>query len=112
MGSRIAAQLANAGIPSVLLDLDAATAKKGLEAALKGRPAAFFVPGNARLVTTGGFDADMAKIKDCDWILEAVSENLAIKRSLYDRVVAHRSPGSIVSTNTINWLIMPTPPLI
>lgn len=100
MGSRIAAQLANAGIPSVLLDLDAATAKKGLEAALKGRPAAFFVPGNARLVTTGGFDADMAKIKDCDWILEAVSENLAIKRSLYDRVVAHRSPGSIVSTNT------------
>ena len=100
MGSRIAAQLANAGVPSLLLDLDAATAKKGLDAALKGRPPAFFVPGNARLITTGGFDADIAKIKDCDWIIEAVSENLGIKRALYDRIVAHRAPGSLVSTNT------------
>jgi 3-hydroxyacyl-CoA dehydrogenase len=100
MGSRIAAQLANAGVPSLLLDLDAATAKKGLDAALKGRPGAFFVPGNARLITTGSFDADIARIKDCDWIIEAVSENLAIKRALYDRIVAHRAPGSLVSTNT------------
>lgn len=100
MGSRIAAQLANAGVPSLLLDLDAATAKKGLDAALKGRPGAFFVAGNARLITTGSFDADIAKIKDCDWIIEAVSENLAIKRALYDRIVAHRAPGSLVSTNT------------
>jgi 3-hydroxyacyl-CoA dehydrogenase len=100
MGSRIAAQLANAGVPSLLLDLDAATAKKGLDAALKGRPPAFFVPGNTRLITTGSFDADIPRIKDCDWIIEAVSENLAIKRSLYDRITAHRKPGSIVSTNT------------
>ena len=100
MGSRIAAQLANAGVPSLLLDLDAATAKKGLDAALKGRPGAFFVAGNARLITTGSFDADIARIKDCDWIIEAVSENLAIKRALYDRIVAHRAPGSLVSTNT------------
>ncbi|MCU1328357.1 MAG: 3-hydroxyacyl-CoA dehydrogenase [Bryobacterales bacterium] len=100
MGSRIAAQLANAGVPSLLLDLDAATAKKGLDAALKGRPPAFFVPTNTRLITTGSFDADIEKIKDCNWIIEAVSENLVIKRALYDRIVAHRSAGSIVSTNT------------
>src|SRR4051794_2981977 len=100
MGSRIAAHLANAGIPSLLLDLDAGIARAGLDAAVKGRPAAFFVPSNARLITTGSFDQDIQKIKDCDWIIEAVSENLAIKRALYDRVVQHRSPGSIVSTNT------------
>src|SRR5436190_16957992 len=100
MGSRIAAQLANAGVPSILLDLDAATAKKGLDGALKGRPPAFFTQSNTRLITTGSFESDIAKIKNCDWIIEAVSENLAIKRSLYDRVVANRTPGAIISTNT------------
>jgi len=100
MGSRIAAQLANARIPSVLLDLDTAAARGGLEAALKGRPGAFFVPESASLITTGSFDADLAKVRDCEWIIEAVSENLAIKRALYDRVAQHRTPGTIVSTNT------------
>ena len=71
-----------------------------MEAALKGRPGAFFDPEAARLITTGNFDDDLAKIKDCDWIIEAVSENLAIKRALYDRVIPHRAPGTIVSTNT------------
>ena len=107
MGSRIAAHLANAQIPSLLLDIvlpggktpDQA-ARNGVEAALKGRPAAFFVPENASLITTGTFDEDLPKIKDCDWIIEAVTEDLAIKRALYDKVVLHRAPGAIVSTNT------------
>jgi 3-hydroxyacyl-CoA dehydrogenase len=107
MGSRIAAHLANAQIPSLLLDIvipggksrDQA-ARNGLDAALKSRPAAFFVPEAASLVTTGTFDDDMAKIKDCDWIIEAVTEDLAIKRALYDKVVRYRAPGAIVSTNT------------
>jgi 3-hydroxyacyl-CoA dehydrogenase len=100
MGSRIAAHLANARIPSLLLDLDLPTARNGIDTALKGRPAAFFIPEAAQLITTGSFDADLAKIRDCDWIIEAVSENLAIKRALYDRVVPLRAPGTIVSTNT------------
>jgi 3-hydroxyacyl-CoA dehydrogenase len=100
MGSRIAAQLANAEVPSLLLDLNAAAARSGVEAALKARPAAFFLPDAARLITTGSFDNDLAKVKDCDWIIEAVSENLEIKRALYDRVMQHRTPGTIVSTNT------------
>jgi 3-hydroxyacyl-CoA dehydrogenase len=100
MGSRIAAQLSNARIPSLLLDLDLPTARKGLDAALKGRPAAFFTPESAQLIVTGSFDADLPKIKDCDWIVEAVSENLTIKRALYDRFVPLRTPGAIVSTNT------------
>jgi 3-hydroxyacyl-CoA dehydrogenase len=100
MGARIAGHLANAQIPSVLLDVTGDAARKGLDAALKGRPAAFFVPESAGLVTTGSFDDDLAKIAECDWIVEAVTENLAIKRALYDRVIPHRAPGAIVSTNT------------
>jgi 3-hydroxyacyl-CoA dehydrogenase len=107
MGSRIASHLANAGVPSLLLDIvlpagktrDQA-ARSGVETALKGRPAAFFVPESANLITTGTFDDDLPKIKDCDWIVEAVTEDLGIKRALYDKVVAHRAPGTIVSTNT------------
>ena len=100
MGSRIAAQLANAGVPSLLLDLTPSAAKAGLDAALKSRPAAFMLPENARLVTTGGFDTDMAGIAACGWVVEAVAENLDIKRSLYAKVLAHRTPGTILSTNT------------
>ena len=62
MGSRIAAQLANARIPSLLLDLDAKAARSGVEAALKGRPGAFFTPDAAHLIETGSFDNDLPKI--------------------------------------------------
>lgn len=107
MGSRIAAHFANARIPALLLDIvipggktrDQA-ARNGVEAALKGKPGAFFTADGARLVTTGNFDDDLDKIRDCDWIIEAVTEDLSIKRALYDRVIQHRAPGTIVSTNT------------
>ena len=85
---------------SLLLDLDLPTARAGIDAAIKGRPGAFFVPEAAALITPGSFDGDLPKIKDCDWIVEAVSENLAIKRALYDRLLPHRAPHAIVSTNT------------
>ena len=100
MGSRIAAHLANARIPSVLLDVSAEAAAKGLGATVKGKPAAFFLADSARLISTGAFDNDLDKVKDCDWIIEAVTENLGIKRSLYDRLMPHRAAGTIVSTNT------------
>jgi 3-hydroxyacyl-CoA dehydrogenase len=100
MGSRIAAHFANARIPSLLLDVSLPAARNGLETALKGKPAAFVTAEAAALVKTGNFDDDLPKIKDCDWIIEAVTEDLAIKRALYDRVIAHRTPGTIVSTNT------------
>src|SRR5947209_4815610 len=96
MGSRIAAHLANAGIPSQLLDINAQAARNGLDAALKGKPGAFFSPVAARLIETGSFEDDLPRIASCDWIVEAVSENLAIKRALYDRVIPHRAPEAIV----------------
>ena len=107
MGSRIAAHFANAGIPALLLDIVLpnqpnrnAAAVGGLDAAVKQKPAAFFTPETKSLVTPGNFDDDLAKIKDCDWVVEAVTENLEIKRSLLDKVVKVRKPGSIFSTNT------------
>jgi len=100
MGSRIAAHFANAGIPSVLLDISAELAKKGVETAAKQRPGGFFLDSAASLIDTGSFDHDLAKISECDWILEAVTENLAIKRALWTKVDALRKPDSIVSTNT------------
>ena len=121
MGAQIAAHLANAGVPTLLLDIAPREltpdeqakgltfdspqvrnriARNGLEAAKNAKPAAFFTPDNAALVTVGNFDDDLAKLKDRDLIVEAVVENLDIKRSLYERVEQHRRPGSIVASNT------------
>jgi 3-hydroxyacyl-CoA dehydrogenase len=109
MGARIAAHFANAGVPSFLLDIvppDAdgparnKIAAAGLEGARKSKPAAFFEPSLARLVTLGNFDDDLKQLSTVDWIVEAVVENLEIKRSLLKKVEAVRKPGTIVTTNT------------
>ena len=109
MGARIAAHFANAGVPSYLLDIvppdaDAPARNKiaaaGLEAAKKSKPAAFMDASLARLVTVGNFDDDLKKLADVDWIIEAVVENLEIKRTLLRKVEAIRKPGTIVTTNT------------
>jgi len=120
MGAQIAAHLANAGVPTLLLDIvpkdvsearpsGRATsesvdrnqiARAGFEAAKKSKPAAFFTKDLASLVTIGNFEDDLAKLKDCDLIIEAVVENLEIKRSLYEKLEQHRRPGSVVASNT------------
>ncbi|MFZ0200096.1 MAG: 3-hydroxyacyl-CoA dehydrogenase NAD-binding domain-containing protein [Candidatus Sulfotelmatobacter sp.] len=109
MGARIAAHFANAGVPSYLLDIvppdaDAPARNKiaaaGLDAARKSKPAAFMDPSLARFVTVGNFDDDLKKLAEVDWIIEAVVENLEIKRALLRKVEAIRKPGTIVTTNT------------
>lgn len=100
MGSRIAAHFANAGYPSLLLDLSTALAHSGIENALKGRPGAFFTAEAANLVTPGNFDDHLALAGDCDWIVEAVAEDLEIKRNLLARVATARKAGAVLSTNT------------
>jgi len=106
MGSRIAAHLANAGLPVVLLDIPAegsarsAIAVQALDALKKSKPAAFYDPAFAAHISTGNFDDDLALLRDCDWVIEAVSENLAIKQSLLDRVAPHLKAGAILTTNT------------
>ncbi|HTB17398.1 MAG TPA: 3-hydroxyacyl-CoA dehydrogenase family protein, partial [Bryobacteraceae bacterium] len=105
MGSRIAAHFANAGIPSLLLDVAGqpnrnAPALQGIQNALKSRPAAFFVDDNSGLVQGGNFEDDLDKLSGCDWIIEAIVENLDAKRVLWRKVETARKPGAILSTNT------------
>src|SRR5947209_5932532 len=111
MGARIAAHLANAGVPCWLLDVvpaDAGSdgdkrnriAAAGLEGARKSKPAAFFEPSLARLITIGNFEDDLKLVAGADWIIEAVVENLELKRELLRRVEAARKPGTIITTNT------------
>jgi 3-hydroxyacyl-CoA dehydrogenase len=113
MGSRIAAHLANAGLPCILLDIvppdlkpgaPAADRDKivraGLEAAKKSRPAAFFTPALVEKISIGNFEDDLARCAEADWIIEVVAENLEIKRKLLARVAQFRKPGAIVTTNT------------
>src|SRR6266852_5855922 len=113
MGARVAAHLANAGVPCYLFDIlppdvlpggDAAMRNKiaaaGLDAAKKSKPAAFMEPSLARLVSVGNLEDDLKKLADVDWIIEAVVENLEIKRALLKKVEAVRKPGTIVTTNT------------
>jgi 3-hydroxyacyl-CoA dehydrogenase len=109
MGARIAAHFANAGVPSLLLDIvpsDAdgparnKIAAAGLDGAKKSKPAAFFEASLSRLVTVGNFDDDLKRLAEVDWIIEAIVENLEIKRALLKKVEAIRRPGTIVTTNT------------
>ena len=100
MGAQIAAHVANAGIPALLLDVSADAAQQGLERAGRLKPDPFFTPDIRKLVTTGSFDADLARIGESDWVVEAVIERLDIKQGLLEKVDAARRPGSIVSSNT------------
>ncbi len=117
MGSALAAHLTNAGIPTLLLDIappagskvkgDPASreyrdayARAGLERALKSKPAAFYSAARARRVTIGNLEDDVTKLRECDWILEAVVEKLDIKRALFERIAPHLKESAIVTTNT------------
>ena len=113
MGSRIAAHIANAGIPVVLLDIvppgiaaDAPVLERSklalsaIESLKKMKPAAFYTNDSARLLTPGNFDDDMGYLANCEWIIEAVAEDLQIKRSVYERILHYKHPNAILTTNT------------
>jgi 3-hydroxyacyl-CoA dehydrogenase len=107
MGSGIAAHLANAGIPVLLLDIvpagaaDRSTlARSAIDRMLKTEPAPFMHRRNAKLVTPGNLEDDLARLAEADWIVEAVVEDPRVKSELYARIDAVRRPGSIVSSNT------------
>ena len=121
MGSGIAAHFANAGVPTLLLDIvpKALTpdeekrgltleskevrnrfATGGLAKSIASKPAAFFTKSAAALVTTGNFDDHLAQIADCDIVVEAVVENMDIKRALFKRVAAVRGADTIIASNT------------
>lgn len=98
MGAGIAAHLANAGFPVLLLDMEQRAAA-AIDKLKKADPAPLMTPDAAKLITPGSFD-DLSGLAACDWIIEVIVEDLAAKRAMYDRVDAVRKPGSIVSSNT------------
>ena len=120
MGSRIAAHLSNCGVPTDLLDLAPSRltpeeekkrlslesplvrnrlSQNGLDLARKSRPAAFFSEEKAALIRVGNFDDHLSWISEADWIIEAVAEDLEIKRGLWKKVAQLRRPGTVASTN-------------
>jgi 3-hydroxyacyl-CoA dehydrogenase len=100
MGAQIAAHLANAGLRVRLLDVSRDAAREGLERATRLKPDPFFTTDVASLIRTGGFDEDLATLKEADWIIEAIVEQLDAKRALMARVDAVRRGDAVVSSNT------------
>jgi 3-hydroxyacyl-CoA dehydrogenase len=121
MGATIAAQLANVGIETILLDIVPSEftevdrkkglaeedkgfrnkfALQGLDTALKSKPASFYVPENARLIRTGNLEDDLERLKEVDWIIEVVVERLDIKKVVFEKIEGVRTPGTIVTSNT------------
>ena len=121
MGAALAAHLANAGLPVTLLDivpnkllpeeekkgltlLDKEVrnriVQQGLDRAIKSRPASFFNSDIPSLVSIGNLEDDLEVVKDADWVIEAIIENLKIKQELMARIDAIRPPNTIISTNT------------
>ena len=107
MGSGIAAQIANAGVPVLLLDIvppnaadRSAIAKAALERLAKTEPAALMSRAAAKLIQPGNVEDDLARLAEVDWIIEAVAERPDIKQGLYRKIETFRKAGSILSSNT------------
>jgi len=121
MGATIAAQLANVGIETILLDIlppeltdddkkkglseeseafRNKLARNGLDGALNSKPASFYVPENAKLITLGNLEDNLGWISDVDWIIEVVVERLDIKKSVFNKIETVLKSGTIVTSNT------------
>jgi 3-hydroxyacyl-CoA dehydrogenase len=113
MGSRIACHFANVGVEVLLLDIVPKEAEgsndlkirnkivnDALTFALKSNPSPIYSKSYANRISTGNFDDDLSKIKDCDWIVEVVIENLKIKHQVFENVEKYRTPGTLITSNT------------
>lgn len=112
MGSRLACHFANIGLKVILLDIPTPgyegteSAKKSqmvnqmLQNALKSNPTPVYTAPTAKNIVTGNFEENLPLINQCDWILEAVIENLDIKKSLFEKVEQYRRPGTLITSNT------------
>lgn len=121
MGSRIACHFANIGLEVLLLDmvpreLNEKEQKKGLSIedkavrnrivndsltfALKSNPSPIYRKSFANRISTGNFDDDLAKISECDWVIEVIIERLDIKQQMFEKVEKYRKPGTLITSNT------------
>ncbi|MFZ9681074.1 MAG: 3-hydroxyacyl-CoA dehydrogenase family protein, partial [Bacteroidia bacterium] len=108
MGSRLACHFANCGLEVLLLDMPDPTqdnnpnnlVNKALATAVASKPSPLYLDSLAAKIQTGNFRDDLPKVADCDWVIEAIVEQLEPKQDLYQRLEVHRRPGSLISTNT------------
>ncbi len=121
MGSGIACHFANIGVDVLLLDIvprelnDVEKAKgltlenklvrnrlvnDALATSLKSKPSPSYHPDFSKRITTGNLEDDIAKVKDVDWIMEVVVERLNIKKSVFEKLEKHRTPGTLITSNT------------
>lgn len=121
MGSRIACHFANIGVQTVLLDIVPSSlsdkeaqqglslsdrkvrnriAQDALQSALSSNPSPIYRKAFANRIRIGNLEDDLSLLSDCDWIIEAVTERIDIKRQVYEKVEAYRKPGSLITTNT------------
>ncbi len=106
MGAGIAAQVANAGVPVLLLDIvrDAgdrnAVARGAVERLAKSEPAAFMSGAAAKLVEIGNIEDDLGRVAECGWVIEAIVERIDLKQALYEKLEAVLAPGTAISSNT------------
>ncbi len=113
MGSRIACHFAGIGLPVLLLDMVPSTATEStkpaernklvndaLQAAIKSNPSPVYTKSAIAKIKTGNFDDNMKDIASCDWIIEVVVERLDIKKIIYEKVEMHRTPGTLITSNT------------
>lgn len=125
MGSGIACHFANIGVEVLLLDivpnaLNDAQKAKGLtlespevrnsivnahfQNAIKSRPAPLYHKNFVSRISTGNLDDDLHKINSADWIIEVVTERLDIKQQVFEKIEKHRTPGTLITSNTSGFL--------
>ncbi len=100
MGSQIAGHLANAGIPSMLFDIEQELAENGLKKLTELKPAPLFNPKDIDMIEPCNYKDHVQKIKEADWIMEAVAEKLEIKHKVYKNIIEHIKQDAILSSNT------------
>jgi 3-hydroxyacyl-CoA dehydrogenase len=100
MGAQIAGHLANAGVPSLLFDISNDLAEKGKSSLNSLKPAPLYNPKKVNLIQACSYENDINKLKDADWILEAVVEKIAIKEKVYATIIPHIKDSAILSSNT------------
>ena len=100
MGSQIAAHLSNANIEVYAYDMNQEISEKGLEACKKLKPSPFYNPKTADLIKSLNYEDNLDQLKDCDWIVEAISEKIEWKQDLYNKIIPYINENTIVTSNT------------
>ncbi|MCF7904810.1 MAG: 3-hydroxyacyl-CoA dehydrogenase family protein, partial [Candidatus Marinimicrobia bacterium] len=100
MGAQIATHLSNAGIPSLLFDMDQELAEKGLEGMKKLKPSPVYNPKTLGMIEACNYDDHLARIGEVDWVVEVIAERLDWKHGLFEKIIPKMSKTAILTSNT------------